>query len=72
VISGDITDTAFAFAVGGGVDIKALSSKLSLRMVQADFVRTQLGLLSGVGSDSTGSNNLRISTGLVVRFGKIE
>jgi opacity protein-like surface antigen len=72
VISGDITDTAFAFAIGGGVDIKALSSKLSLRMVQADFVRTQLGLLSGVNGDSTGSNNLRISTGLVVRFGKIE
>jgi opacity protein-like surface antigen len=71
-ISGDLTDTAFAFAIGGGVDIKALSNKLSLRMVQADYVRTQLGLLSGVGSNSTGSNNLRISTGFVVRFGKIE
>jgi len=71
-VVGDITDNAFAFAIGGGVDIKALSSKLSLRMVQADYVRTQLGLLNGVGSDSTGSNNLRISTGIVLRFGKIE
>jgi hypothetical protein len=69
-ISGDISDNGFAFALGGGVDIKALSSRLSLRLVQADYVRTKLDFL-GIG-DSNSSNNVRISTGMVVRFGKIE
>jgi opacity protein-like surface antigen len=69
-ISGDITDTGFAFALGGGVDVKALSSRLSLRLLQADYVRTKFDLL-GVG-DSTNSNNIRVSTGLVFRFGTIE
>jgi hypothetical protein len=69
-ISGDLTDNGFAFALGGGVDIKALSSRLSLRLVQADYVRTKLDFL-GVG-DSNSSNNVRISTGMVIRFGKIE
>ena len=69
-ISGDISDNGFAFALGGGVDIKALSSRLSLRLVQADYVRTKLDFL-GTG-DSNSSNNVRISTGMVIRFGKIE
>lgn len=69
-IPGDITDTGFAFAIGGGVDIKALSSKIAVRMIQADFVRTKLDLTSS--GDSTSSNNIRISTGIVLRFGKIE
>jgi opacity protein-like surface antigen len=69
-VPGDITDTGFAFAIGGGVDIKALSSRLAVRMVQADFVRTKLDL-TGAG-DSSSSNNFRISTGIVLRFGKIE
>jgi opacity protein-like surface antigen len=69
-ISGNLSDNGFAFALGGGVDIKALSSRLSLRLVQADYVRTKLDFL-GVG-DSNSSNNVRISTGMVVRFGKIE
>jgi opacity protein-like surface antigen len=69
-VPGDITDTGFAFALGGGVDVKGFGSKLAVRLVQADFVRTKLDLLN-VG-DSQSSNNLRISTGLVFRFGKIE
>jgi len=69
-ISGDITDTGFAFALGGGVDVKAVSNKLSLRLLQADYVRTKFDFL-GIG-DSTNSNNFRISTGLVLRFGTIE
>ncbi len=69
-ISGSLTDTGFAFAVGGGVDVKALSSKLSLRLVQADYVLTKFGDSASSGNNT--NNNLRISTGLVVRFGKIE
>jgi opacity protein-like surface antigen len=69
-IGADITDTGFAFAVGGGVDLKALSSKLSVRLIQADYVRTQLDLLSS--GNSTSSNNIRVSSGIVIRIGKIE
>jgi Outer membrane protein beta-barrel domain len=69
-VIGDITDTGFAFAVGGGVDIKALSSRLSLRLVQADYVLTKFSDSSASGNNT--NNNLRISTGMVVRFGKIE
>jgi len=69
-ISGDLTDTGFAFAAGGGVDLKAFSSKLSLRLVQADYVLTKFG--DGASSGNNTNNNLRISTGMVVRFGKIE
>jgi len=67
---GDLTDTGFAFAVGGGVDLKALSSKLSLRLVQADYVLTKFSDSASSGNNT--NNSLRISTGLVVRFGKIE
>jgi hypothetical protein len=69
-ISGDLTDTGFAFAVGGGVDIKAFSSKVSLRLLQADYVLTKFSDSASSGNNTT--NNLRISTGMVVRFGKIE
>jgi hypothetical protein len=69
-IPGDITDTGFAFAFGGGVDVKGFGNKIAVRLVQADFVRTKLDLLNS--GDSTSSNNLRISTGITLRFGKIE
>jgi opacity protein-like surface antigen len=69
-VPGDITDTGFAFALGGGVDVKGLGSKLAVRLVQADYVRTKLDLVNS--GNSTSSNNIRISTGIVLRFGKIE
>ena len=69
-VIGDVTDTGFAFAAGGGVDVKALSSRLSLRLVQADYVLTKFSDSAASGNNT--NNNLRISTGLVVRFGKIE
>jgi hypothetical protein len=69
-VIGDLTDTGFAFAVGGGFDIKALSGRLSFRMVQADYVLTKFSDSAASGNNT--SNNLRISTGMVVRFGKIE
>jgi opacity protein-like surface antigen len=69
-IPNDITDTKFAFALGGGVDVKGLGSKLAVRLVQGDYVRTRFDL-TGSGNSTT-SNNFRISTGIVLRFGKIE
>jgi hypothetical protein len=71
VLGGDnITDTNFAFAVGGGVDLKALSNRLALRLVQADYVLTRVD--DPLGTGSTTNNNLRVSTGIVLRLGVVE
>jgi hypothetical protein len=51
---------AFSMALGGGVDVNA-GSHLSLRLVQADW------MLLHSGGDTL-SKNVRVSTGLVVRF----
>jgi outer membrane immunogenic protein len=54
---------AFAMAAGGGLDI-SLSRHLALRAIQADYYLTHFD--NGV---NTRQNNLRLSVGLVVRFG---
>src|SRR5262249_33363760 len=53
------TSTAFAMALGGGVDLR-LTRSLAFRMVQADYLLTRFG--------ETTQNNARITTGLVYRF----
>jgi opacity protein-like surface antigen len=53
-----ISDSSFAFAVGGGVDYKLIGI-LGLR-VQGDYLRTGVFTLS--------QNDLRLSTGAVLRF----
>jgi hypothetical protein len=65
----DINDTGFAFAAGGGVDIKALSSRLAIRLLQADYVMTRFD--DGLGGTTT-SHNVRASTGIVIRVGNVE
>src|SRR5262245_5327074 len=65
----DFEDTGFAFAVGGGLDVKALSSKLSVRLFQADYVLTRFD--NAVG-DTVNSNNFRASAGIVLRLGSVE
>jgi Outer membrane protein beta-barrel domain len=62
-------DTGFALAVGGGLDVKALSSKLSVRLFQADYVLTRFD--NAVG-DTVNSNNFRASAGIVLRLGSVE
>ena len=55
---------ALSMAIGGGVDYK-LFSHLALRPVQADYFLTRFG----VGTTGTQTqNNVRLSTGFVVRF----
>lgn len=54
------TSTAFAMALGGGLDLK-LSKRVALRLIQADYLLTPFG-------DDT-QNNARISAGLIFRFG---
>ncbi|MDE3135531.1 MAG: hypothetical protein KGL59_03065 [Acidobacteriota bacterium] len=57
--TGNVSDTVFAAAFGGGVDAH-IAPLLSYRLFQVDYLATRFG-----GSTQ---NNLRISTGLVIRF----
>jgi opacity protein-like surface antigen len=57
--SGSDTNTSFAMAIGGGLDAK-VGKRLALRLGQFDWVRTQHYDLK--------QNNLRFSTGVVVKF----
>jgi peptidoglycan-associated lipoprotein len=53
---------SFALDLGGGVDLP-LSRRLSLRFLQADYVRTSLP-----NNVNNWQNNLRLSAGLTLRF----
>jgi opacity protein-like surface antigen len=54
-------DSAFAMALGGGLDIKIVD-KLAVRLFQADYVLTRF--------DDDTQNSFRLSTGLVLRIGE--
>ena len=54
------SDSGFAMMFGGGLDVKA-SRRIALRAIQFDW----LGLHSNGASDN---NNMRISTGLLLRY----
>lgn len=61
----------FAAAFGGGFDY-ALSSRVSLRVVQADYLMTRFQeppcTGPGCGNPSRTQNNIRVSAGLVFQF----
>jgi len=58
--------TSFAMAFGGGLDVKA-TDRIWIRAFQADYVRVEI--TTGYGTVAT-QNDLRVSTGIVFRFGK--
>jgi len=60
-LGGAINDTAFAMAVGGGVDIP-VKGIFAIRAGQLDWLRTE--------HYSNTQNNMRFSTGVVFRFGE--
>jgi opacity protein-like surface antigen len=55
------SDTAFAMAFGGGVDVKA-AHRVSARLVQIDYLFTKHGT-------ATHQNNVRVSAGVVFHLG---
>jgi hypothetical protein len=67
--------SGFGMAFGGGVDAK-LNSRFGLRVVQVDYLPSRFGgqteaLFGTVGPLITSwQNNLRVSTGIVVKFGR--
>jgi opacity protein-like surface antigen len=56
-----VRDSAFALAVGGGLDLK-VNKLVAVRLFQADYVLTTF--------DNETQNNIRASTGVVFRFGE--
>ncbi|MGH9841711.1 MAG: outer membrane beta-barrel protein [Blastocatellia bacterium] len=56
-----VRDSAFALAVGGGLDVK-VTDLVAVRLFQADYILTTF--------DSERQNNIRASTGVVFRFGE--
>jgi opacity protein-like surface antigen len=57
------TNMAFAWAVGGGVDVN-VNDRFAFRLFQADYLNTRVDGFSGKPV-----NNFRLSTGVVFRFG---
>src|SRR5262245_17461310 len=57
------SDTAFAFAIGGGVDAK-VSPHVAIRVAQIDYLLTKFR-----DFDNDRQNNVRISAGIVFRWG---
>jgi opacity protein-like surface antigen len=55
------SDTAFAMALGGGLDVKA-ARRVSARLVQVDYLFTKHGT-------ATHQNNIRVSAGVVFQLG---
>lgn len=59
---GGVGDTQRAYLAGGGVDMP-FRSHFDIRLVQADFIRTELL--------QQNQNNIRVSAGVVYRWGSI-
>lgn len=60
------TVTSFAMALGGGLDVKA-TDRIWVRAFQVEYFRANLTNANGT---SAAQNDVRISTGVVFRFGK--
>jgi opacity protein-like surface antigen len=57
----EATDNAFAFALGGGLDVK-VNDNFAIRVAQIDYLEAKI-------ADPAG-NNFRYSAGIVIRLGK--
>ena len=62
------SDTAFAMAFGGGVDIK-ISERIAVRAGQVDYLYTKHDFSGGAPGIAGHQNNLRASVGIVFQFG---
>jgi opacity protein-like surface antigen len=60
-----VTDNTFAFALGGGLDVKG-NDNFAIRVAQIDYLEDKLG--DKLGSHT--GNNFRYSAGIVIRLGK--
>ena len=56
-----VSNSAFAMGIGGGLDV-SIGSVVGFRLAQVDWLRTQ--------HFSSSQNNIRLSTGIFLQFGK--
>ena len=56
-----VSDTSFATAIGGGVDVR-IKGKLAVRVIQADYFRSDLA--------GTSPNGYRASAGVILMLGR--
>jgi opacity protein-like surface antigen len=63
---GHFSDTAFPYALGGGIDYK-IARNVAFRAIQADYYATRFSANSLAGTSNT-QNHFRVSTGLVFKF----
>ena len=61
----EVTDNAFAFAPGGGLDVK-VNNNFAIRAAQVDYLGYKLDYLRA----KLYQNNFRYSAGIVIRLGK--
>ena len=57
------SDSAFALAFGGGADVK-VASHVAIRVIQVDYLLTKFN-----DGDNDRQNNVRVSAGIVFRWG---
>ncbi len=64
------SENAFAMTAGGGLDLK-VSRHLAVRVVQAEYLLTRFADDSANAGERIVQNNVRLSTGIVFRFGSM-
>jgi len=62
------TETGFAMALGGGLDVK-VHRHVALRLIQVEYLMTRFVDRSTLAGKTAGQNDVRISAGIVFRFG---
>lgn len=59
-------ENGFAMALGGGLDVR-IRPHLAIRSIQAEYLMTRFPLVNG---ESATQNDVRLSSGIVYRFGR--
>ncbi|MGB8473100.1 MAG: OmpA family protein [Candidatus Acidiferrum sp.] len=63
-----LRENAFALTAGGGLDYR-LNHRIALRLFQAEYLLTRFHDPSSLTNDRAFENNMRLSAGIVFRFG---
>jgi outer membrane protein OmpA-like peptidoglycan-associated protein/opacity protein-like surface antigen len=62
------SETAFAMTAGGGLDVK-LTHHFALRVIQVEYLMTRFADRSTLAGQTARQNDVRLSAGIVFRFG---
>jgi len=62
------SETAFTMTAGGGLDLN-VNRHFAIRIIQAEYLMTRFGDRSSSAGQTARQNDVRLSTGIVFRFG---